>query len=70
MSVTDSKVLHNVAAEHKGSHIIVYCRLFHDIVPMNVCLLRKKELDASVWSTCSGCSVGLLQQLTREKNGR
>ncbi|MHB8844276.1 MAG: hypothetical protein ACYC7L_05945 [Nitrospirota bacterium] len=41
--------------------INVYCRLFSDVVPMGICILRKKELNTFGWQSCSGCAIGLLQ---------
>ena len=42
-------------------NIMVFCRLFSDCVPMNVCTLRKRELDSFGWNSCSGCTIGLVQ---------
>lgn len=70
MDAQNSKALHDVSAPHKGPNIDVYCRLFYDIVPMNVCFLRKKELDTFGWNTCSGCTVRLLQQWAKDGEGQ
>lgn len=56
---TDPK--HGTAAAPKDPSIDIYCRLFADIVPLHICVLRKKELNTFGWNTCSGCAVGLLQ---------
>lgn len=39
----------------------VYCRLFYDVVPMQICTLRQKELKTFGWDTCNGCTVGLMR---------
>jgi len=55
--------LHSVAESGRGLTIAlnVYCRLFSDNVPMQVCMLRKEEPDVFAWNACSGCAVGRQQ---------
>jgi hypothetical protein len=48
-------------ASIESLNINVYCRLFSDIIPQKICVLRKSELDTFAWNTCGGCSIGLLQ---------
>ena len=70
METRNGKAARHTSAPHQGATIDVFCRLFHDIVPMNICHLRKKELDTFGWNTCSGCSVGLIQYWSKMKAGR
>jgi len=55
--------LHSVAESGRGLSIAlnVYCRLFSDNVPMQVCMLRKEERDVFAWNACSGCAAGRQQ---------
>jgi len=34
----------------------IYCKLFADDVPKNICILRKRELNGRGEFTCIGCS--------------
>jgi hypothetical protein len=50
---------------HAGSHggqdegVKVYCKIFKDMVPTDVCELRKNTLTNFRWSSCNGCAIGL-----------
>lgn len=56
---------HHAGAEdeekNKEKDIMVYCRLFSDFIPMQICTLRKRELNPFGWNSCSGCTIGLVQ---------
>ncbi len=59
-SIDDSRY-----AGSQGSHtgkeqgIKIYCRIFEDMIPIDVCELRKQTLNTFRWSSCSGCAIGL-----------
>ena len=38
----------------------LYCKLFADEVPKNICILRKRELNGRGEFTCVGCSWAAL----------
>ena len=47
--------------EHAGKEegIKIYCKIFEDMVPTDVCGLRKQALTTFRWSSCNGCAIGL-----------
>ncbi len=47
------------AGEEQG--IKIYCKLFKDMIPTDVCELRKDALNTFRWSSCNGCAIGLAQ---------
>jgi hypothetical protein len=67
MGPNDCRTLRDAASPCKEPVITVYCRLFYDVVPVHVCVMRKKELSTFGWKTCSGCAVGLLQYWTDQQ---
>ncbi len=50
------------AGSHMGEKkegIKIYCKIFKDMVPTDVCEHRKKALTDFRWSSCNGCAIGL-----------
>ncbi len=43
--------------KEKGTKI--YCKIFEDMIPTDVCELRKKAFNTFQWSSCKGCAIGL-----------
>ncbi len=37
--------------------VVIYCKLFSDMVTDHLCMLRRKELDARDGFSCDGCIV-------------
>ena len=64
--------LHSVAESGRGFTITpnVYCRLFSDIVPVQVCMTRKRGLDVFAWNACRSCPAGLQQQTSGSRLDR
>jgi len=45
----------------KKEGIRIYCKIFKDMVPADVCEHRKNALTDFRWSSCNGCAIGLAQ---------
>ena len=55
--------IHNpgYGGSHAGKEegIKIYCKIFQDMVPADVCEIRKNSLTTFRWSSCNGCAIGL-----------
>ena len=65
MNRREGNKLHDDALSHKKIDVNIFCLVSRDIVPLQVCSLRKKELNTFAWNTCSGCTIGLMMHRTR-----
>jgi len=45
-----------------GNEVMIFCRLFADLVTEELCLLRRNELQAKGVFSCQGCIMDMLMR--------
>jgi hypothetical protein len=62
MDRNEKRVFPDASVPQYRPDINVYCPLFYDVVPMQVCAARIKELRAFGGKTCSDCAISLVHE--------